>query len=136
MQRTPPTGSGLASGLSDSYQNLSKTLDISDASQITFRSKRKFENNDYELMSEVAEMRKQMSEMQKQMREMMTYLATTNSTQVESYQKIREDLSDVKNQVNKINSTTKFLIKEQLEIKDDIENLKKQNSNAEKKIEA
>lgn len=135
MHRTPPTGSGLMSGRADSYPNLANMPHSSDTSQITFRSKRKYENDDEELKSEVSEMRKQMSDMQKQMSDMISLLTSTNSSQVERYEKISDDISDIKNQVTEIKSTTEILIKEQLKIKEDLEKLKKLNDFAEKKIE-
>lgn len=138
MQRSPLSGSGSISGRSDSYPNLSnkhQILDTSDATQITFRNKRKLENDDHEFKTQFAEMRKQMTEMQKQMSEMMAYLTSINSMQVENFGKISEDICVIKDQVKNIKSTTDCLTKEQANIKVDIENLKKRNSTAEKKIE-
>lgn len=133
VQRSP-TGSGTFSARSGSYPDLaSKTVsqDASDISQITFRNKRKFDNDQDEIISELAEMKKQMTSMQNQISEIIKYLPTIN----ENFKKLSEDVSDIKQQIKDIKSTTDTLTEEQAKLKLDIDNLKKSSEITEKRIE-
>ncbi|CAG4953108.1 unnamed protein product [Parnassius apollo] len=134
-----PTGSDTISARCGSYPDLASKImcqDKTESSQITFRNKRKLENENDDLKNEFAEMRKQMTSMQNQMSEMMTYLTTTTNMQVENFKKINEDVSTIKQQISDIKLTTEILTEEQTKLKIEVENLKKISNITEKKIES
>lgn len=144
VQRSP-TGSGSNVTRSGSYPNLTNkcnTTESTDLSQITFRNKRKFANENEEMKAEFSdlkmefsEMRKQMEAMQNQMSELMTYLTTNNTKQIENFNKLCEDTASIKEQVNNIKSSMHHIKDEQVKLKTDISNIKTTNSTTEKKIE-
>lgn len=143
VQRSP-TGSGSNVTRSGSYPNLTKknnTTESSDLSQITFRNKRKFAENEEmiaefsDMKLEFSEMRKQMEAMQNQMTELMAYITSNNTKQIENFNKIGEDTAIIKEQVNNIKSTIQHITEEQVQLKSDLSNIKLSNSTMEKKIE-
>lgn len=144
VQRSP-TGSGSNVTRSGSYPNLTNkcnTTEASDLSQITFRNKRKFANENEEMKAEFSdmkmefsEMRKQLEAIQNQMSELMAYLTSNNTKQIENFNKICEDIASIKEQVNNIKSTIHHITEEQVKLKSDISSIKLSNSTTEKKIE-
>lgn len=117
-------GSGI--GYSKSYPELTKQdeiFDPSDATQISFGYKRKFVHRNDEMKleftdvkAEYAEMRKQMTDLQFQMREMMTCLIANNNKQVENFNKLYDNISGVKEQLNNIQYATDGVVEEQFNI--------------------
>lgn len=127
-----PTGSGPGGERSGSFPELSSAglhTDGSDRPQIAFRNKRKQFDVDEQSKRELAEIRNQMSEM-------MSYLKSVNGTQSENLNKLREDVTSIKNHVSDIRETVDKLITEQNKIKTEIAGFVDINKQTEKRIEA
>lgn len=126
-----PTGSGLTAGRSGSQPNLASSesfLDlIDDKRAITIRNKRKQPDDDNQIKEDLCEIRNRMVQM-------MEIITTLSIDQKKYMNKISEDITSIKEELNEIKNITKTLEMEQNTIKSDIANLKEDKLNIEKKI--
>lgn len=126
-----PTRCGLKPGVgrSDSQPNLaSADPDISEATKITLRGKRKQPDDNEYIRTELSEIRNQMA----QMMSMLTKLTTNQS---EFTQKISNDVATIKEQITQIKLSTDNLAIEQNVIKSDIVNIRQGNTKTDEKLE-
>ncbi|CAG5050527.1 unnamed protein product [Parnassius apollo] len=125
-----PTRSGTGAGLNGLQPNLStgeSATDVSTASQVTFRSKRKY-TGDQDIKEELREIRKGMAEM-------MQVLTSINANQTEAINKISEDVSSLKEHVKDLKTEIDSLRFENEKIKRNIENLISKYNEKDKQIE-
>lgn len=131
VQRSP-TGCGPSErSRADSQPNLSdlKTRDDADYYFVSQRNKRKQPDEDYQIKSELTEIRKQMQEM-------MSFLTDFSKTQKDNIEKLSQDISSIKDQVCSIKTTSENVILEQNKMKIKLENVVKSTNATEKKIES
>lgn len=127
-----PTGSGLVGGRSESYPNIAvstQLLENKDNIQGTSRNRRKGREDNDPIKSELSEMRKQMGEI-------MSYLKRINESHTEKIDKISEDISIIRNQINSVSNITDSLTTEHEKLKREIDDVIKTNTSISNKIES
>lgn len=113
-----PTGSDPGAERSGSVPELTSTKynELADAPRITFRQKRKQNDENDQIKCELGEIRKQMSEM-------MIYLKSVNNTHTENLNKLREDVASIKNDARNIRAAVDTLTTEQNKLKSEVAGL-------------
>lgn len=122
-----PNGGGVSQTYGESQPNPSVTPDF-DTPKITFRNKRRSSNSNDCVIEKILDVKKQMAEM-------MSFTASSSVAQTENINRLYQDVSAMKGQVDKICNNIESIIIEQEKLKVDVSNVMTSTSILGNKIE-
>lgn len=122
-----PNGGGVSQTYGGSQPNPSVTPDF-DTPKITFRNKRRSSNSNDCVIEKILDVKKQMAEM-------MSLMASSSVAQTENINRLYQDVSAMKGQVDKICNNIESIIIEQEKLKVDVSNVMTSTSILGNKIE-